>query len=245
MGFERVSASSTRLVASASDHASRNAWVSRGRRTSRGTRSLALIGLVRSREPTTKRCPASGGSRRIASARRSRLRPTGLPWFSAGKPRCPPNQAIVTSIEGDAMAVERATGPAGESERAGTFGNLFLEQGMRERIPGDAESRDFDPRSDLARPIGDVGGRRAPLVVVEQDTAFTPRSRRGRRVRRRLTWPPFRTGRGRRVAAPARRAHVSRSRAHTRRGSARPAAHCRARGRHDLAGRVLRRSSRA
>ena len=89
------------------------------------------------------------------------------------------------------MAVKRATGPAGESERVGTFGNLFLEQGMRQRIPGDAERRDLDPRSDLARPMGDVGRRHAPLVVVEQDTASTPRSRRGRRVRRRLTWPPF------------------------------------------------------
>ena len=78
------------------------------------------------------------------------------------------------------MAVERATGPEGESERAGTFGNLFLEQGMRERMPEDAERRDLDPRGDRS-PHGDVGGRRAPLVVVERDAAghATPAPRAG------------------------------------------------------------------
>jgi hypothetical protein len=97
----------------------------------------------------------------------------------------------VTSIEGGAMAVERATGPEGESERAGTFGNLFLEQEMRERMPDDAERRGFDPGREPARAWGDVDRRREPLVVVERDAEVMPRPHREQPMRRRLTWPPF------------------------------------------------------
>jgi hypothetical protein len=60
--------------------------------------------------------------------------------------------------------VERATEPDDGSGRAGTFGNLFLEQGMRERVRRDTGHRGFDPR-ESSRARHDVD-RHEPLVVV-------------------------------------------------------------------------------
>jgi hypothetical protein len=89
------------------------------------------------------------------------------------------------------VASERATEPGGESERAGTFGNLFLEQPMRERIQADAERRGSDPNREPARATEDVDGRREPLVVVERDGAIPSRAHHEGQLRRGLTASPF------------------------------------------------------
>jgi hypothetical protein len=89
------------------------------------------------------------------------------------------------------VALERATEPGGGSERVGTFGNLFLEQAMRERMRADAERRGFDPRREPARAREDVDGWREPLVVVERDAAVPSRAHREGLFRRGLTASPF------------------------------------------------------
>jgi hypothetical protein len=89
------------------------------------------------------------------------------------------------------VAAERATEPGGGWEPVGASSNLFLEQGMRERMPADAERRGSDSGREPARAIGHVDGRRAPLVVIERDADVMPRAHREQSIRRRLTWTSF------------------------------------------------------